>query len=172
MKKRFLLKKHSGFTLIEIVVAIAILAIVGILVSTALVRGFGGVDQMLSVKRIIQEGEFGLLKFSREATMAFRFTYGAADQIAFKSTQDTTITINYQLVSNNFVRNIGTGNQILVDNVNSGTSYFSYYDSNGNIPASLAEIRRISLTLNMQNGNETIPLTSDVFPASIRFTEN
>jgi prepilin-type N-terminal cleavage/methylation domain-containing protein len=172
MKNRSFLKEHSGFTLIEIVVAIAILAIVGILVTTTLVNGFGGVEQMLSVKRIIQEGEFGLAKFSREATMAFRFTTGATNEVAFKSTQDTMITISYQLVSNNFTRNIGNGAQILVNNVNSGTSYFSYYDSDGNLPATLADIRRISLTLNMQNGNETIPLTSDVFPASIRFTEN
>ena len=174
MNNKNILRNQHGFTLIELVITIVLNGIVGILILIMLTSGFRGLGQIFSVKRLIQEGELGLSKFSRETTLVYRFIYAAADGITFKSTQDTTIAITYLLDSDNLVRNLnpGTGNQLLVDNVNSGTSTFSYYNSTGGAAASFADIRRIRLTLNMQHGYETIPLTADVFPTVVRFKEN
>jgi len=171
MRNDNILRNQHGFTLVELVIAIVINAIVGIIILTAVMAGFRGLGQIYSVKKLNQEGEFGLSKFSRETTLVYRFIYAAADEITFKSTQDTTIAINYLLFEDNLWRDIGGGYQLVVDNVNSGASAFSYYNSVGGAPASLADIRRIRLTLTMQHGNETIPLTADVFPAVTRFKE-
>jgi prepilin-type N-terminal cleavage/methylation domain-containing protein len=171
MRNVNIVRNQHGFTLVELVIAIVINAIVGIIILTAVMAGFRGLGQIYSVKKLNQEGEFGLSKFSREATLTYRFIYAAADELTFKSTQDTTITINYLLFEDNLWRDIGGGYRLVVNNVNSGASAFSYYNSVGGAPASLTDIRRIRLTLAMQHGNETIPLTADVFPAVTRFKE-
>ena len=96
MRNDNILRNQRGFTLIELIVAIVINAIVGIIILTAVMAGFRGLGQIYSVKKLNQEGEFGLSKFSREATLVYRFIYAAADEITFKSTQDTTIAIQLQ----------------------------------------------------------------------------
>ncbi len=178
MNIKNILRNQHGFTLIELVITIVLNGIVGVLILIMLTAGFSGLRSIFSVKRLIQEGELGLSKFTRETTLIYRFDYAAADGIRFKSTQDTTRMITYQLISDDLMRKmdiagVGTiGNQVLVDNVNSGTSAFSYYNSAGGAATSFADIRRIRLTLNMQHGYETIPLTADVFPTVVRFKEN
>jgi prepilin-type N-terminal cleavage/methylation domain-containing protein len=172
MNNKNILSNQRGFTLIELVITIVLNGIVGVLILIMLTAGFSGLRSIFSVKRLIQEGELGLSKFTRETTLIYRFINVGANIITFKSTLDTTIAITYLLDSDNFWRDIGGGYQLLVDNVNSGTSAFSYYKSDGGAATSFADIRRIRLTLNMQHGDKTIPLTADVFPAVIRFKEN
>lgn len=171
IKNRSSVKNEMGFTLIELIITILLSGIVIIIITLTLISGVRGLDAIYSQRRLIQEGELGLAKFTREATLINTINTATATQLSFLTNQFpevTTIDINV----GGLYRTVDSGPQLMVANIDAGNSFFTYFDIDGielTLPASIADINRIQLTLTMKHLNQSMSLTADVFPVVIRF---
>jgi type II secretory pathway pseudopilin PulG len=162
----------KGFTIIELVVTIVLSGIVIIILAITFTAGIQGLGNVMSQKRLMQEGELGLAKFSREATLISQVVSASATQFSFTSNQFPGITIDYQIDTQGLFRRYDGGSyNAMVANINAGSSSFSYFDVNGNVAGSINTIYRIRLSLNMQHGDLSLILTADVFPVTFTFQE-
>jgi prepilin-type N-terminal cleavage/methylation domain-containing protein len=167
------IKNEKGFTLIELIVTIILSGIVVMLITITFISGIRGMDDILSQRRLIQEGELGLAKFSREVTLLNTVYIANATHLSFSINQFPGVTLEYKLVAGEGLVRINSAasgnNKRMVANINVGNSSFSYFDISGNPAASIAVIHQIHLTLTMQNLSQSMIMTADVFPVVVRF---
>jgi hypothetical protein len=157
-----------GFTLIELIITILLSGIVIIIITLTLISGVRGLDAIYSQRRLIQEGELGLAKFSREATLINTINIATAAQLSILTNQFPGTTV-YDINVGGLYRTVGSGQQLMVANIDAGSSFFTYFDINGVPTLIINNINRIQLTLTMKHLNQSMILTADVFPVVIRF---
>jgi prepilin-type N-terminal cleavage/methylation domain-containing protein len=170
IKNNSSVKNDKGFTLIELIVTIILSGIVVIIITITFISGIRGLDAILSQRRLTQEGELGLAKFTREATLINTVYTANATQFSFSTNQFPGVTIVYDITGSGLYRNAGSGQKLMVANIDAGNSSFTYFDIGGGTPpASIDDIHRIQLSLLMQNLNQSMRFTADVFPVLTRF---
>ncbi|MEE9190212.1 MAG: type II secretion system protein [Candidatus Neomarinimicrobiota bacterium] len=167
------IKNNNGYTLIELIVTIVLSGIVAVIIAVTLMSGVRGLDHIFSQRRLVQEGELGLTKFTREVTLINTVYIASATHFSFSTNQFPGVTIEYKLVGGEGLVRIysaGSGtNKRMVANINVGSSSFSYFDINGSPTAVIADIHLVRLTLAMEHLGESTILTADVFPVVTRF---
>jgi type II secretory pathway pseudopilin PulG len=164
---------ENGFTIIELIVTIVLSGIVIIILAITFTAGIQGLGNVMSQKRLMQEGELGLAKFSREATLINQVVTASATQFSFTTNQFPGITIDYQIDTQGLFRRYNGGSyNAMVANIDAGSSSFSYFDINGNVTGSVLDVHRVHLSLAMQHGDQNFILTTDVFPVTFKFEES
>lgn len=161
------LKKHAGFTLLELIMVIMIISIISALGSRILSQGFTSYFNSKNLIAADWQARIALERMQRDIR-AIRspsdITTATASQLVFVNTSGNTIA--YSLSGANLVRQSNAGAaQVLADGVTS--LVFSYYDLNGVVTATLANIRYITISLNVTLNNTNFSVTTSVYPRNL-----
>lgn len=154
--------KHDGFTLIELVIVIVIMGVIAVASSQLLATGL---TAYLTNKNIINATAQARLALER-MTRDIRAVRTSADISAASATQFTFVDTNgssvaYSLSGTNLMRN----SQILAHGISGLT--FTYYDENGNSGAAIANIKYITILLNVTEGNTNFSVDTSVYPRNL-----
>ena len=169
-KEKYLLRNinlNSGFTLIELVVAMVIVGVIASLLIIYLMGSTEAFSRVQSRKSIIMDATSSMKKFNREAYSTYNILNASTKIFQFTTSLDTNIVIDYEINSNGtFTRKLGIGNKELMSHdIDYDSSYFNYYDVNDNVAT---PIRRIRLSLLFTKNNESSRFTTDIFPEPLR----
>jgi len=171
-------KKEKGYTLIELVVSIALIGIVSTLLASVMVSIMGILKENRVKKELLLDGYNATAKFVREfelITDESDLHIGNSNQILFDTTIDGLVySIQYQISGNELQRSVGMGLPVTVCSNVSGS--FEYYQKNHtqlSAPLSnpqLSIVRRVRLILTMSAGALSYTYTADAFPENYRFS--
>lgn len=152
------IKHQRGFTLIELVFVVLLLG----LISVAVVRFYGN---NLIASQTLENTTDALL----QGRLALERM--VIDMRAIQATNEITTNTSSNLVftdinGNAFDYNLSGGNllcnsQVLASGVNGLT--FTYYDKDGVVTATVANIRYIKIALNITKNNTNVTLTTSVY---------
>jgi len=155
------LKPTQGFTLIELVLSIALIGIMAGLVGPMLTNGIKSYAMVASRKTALGQVRLSMERIAYEIrlipnTASIDIWTGSAIQFDLP----TEANISYSLTGSNLMRS----GVVIADNVTVLT--FSYYDSSGNPAAAVGDIYRIrfEITQNTGNGFGSITVRNTVFP--------
>jgi len=162
----------SGFSLIEMVIAITLVAILsGILISIIAVN-FTTIEEVSDRKKLVTRGmqalnlfqrEFGLIRHTDDIMVATSSQFKFVD--VYENTWDYTISGNSL-----FREQVGGGGGALTlasPILNSDTE-FSYFAEDNSTTSNISEIRLVKLMLVMDDGSTGIPLMSVVYPENMK----
>lgn len=158
-----LFKKQRGFTLIELVFVIMLMSIIAGISSVVISSGF---KAYLASKNVIGadwQARYALERMARDirAIQSPRSIITAsARQLSFTDTNDHAIS--YSLSGNSLMLNEAN---IVADGVQSLA--FSYFDKNGVNTAILANIRYVTITLNIILNNTDFAISTSVYPRNL-----
>lgn len=142
--------RYKGFTLIELIATIVLMAIISIIVGQVLLNGY---QNFITSQNISQTDWRGLLALERLANdihtirSAGDISTITSTQLAFTDVNGTAI--QFQLSGSNLLRN----SQLLASGVQSFN--FSYLDKNGATTAAPSSVRFISISLALVENNFT-----------------
>lgn len=142
------LQQHRGFSLLELIVVMVILSIVAAIGSRVIQASFNSYFTNQNVTTANVQARLALERMTRDIhaiNSSASITTASATQLTFTDVNGTSIT--YQKTGTQLMRN----SQVLSDGVNTLT--FSYLDRNAAVTAVLANIRYITVTLNITSGN-------------------
>lgn len=153
--------KHiAGFSLIEFTLVITLLGILAAVSGPLLYQAFQGALTRMQMTRLDGQARFAMARMTKELrSMRNKDVPGfsaGANTITFSSVSGTNIT--YSLLGVSLMRN----SQPLANDVTSLS--FTYYDANGNITTTLDDIRYIKVSFSMAKGNNSLSVSSTVFP--------
>lgn len=140
--------KQKGFSLLELVIVMIILGVVAAIGSKIIQAGFNSYFTNENVTTANTQARLALERMTRDIhaiNSSASITTASATQLTFTDVNGTSIT--YQKSGTQLMRNA----QVLSDGVNTLT--FSYLDRNAAVTAVLANIRYITVTLNITSGN-------------------
>lgn len=159
LQKKTRIRHLLGFTLIEITVVIALVALCGIAMSK-----FFSQSLILSANSKTTVNAISTAQNAMEhLAQDIRQLRSNNDISVFSSTQFSFIDSSGN--SNNYVFSSNTlslNSQTLLSNV--ASLAFSYYDKNGSITATQANIRYIKIQLQLSGNASSIQLSTIVFP--------
>lgn len=153
--------KFRGFTLVEMVLSIALIGVLAGVLGVALFQGVKGFDLVSSRKSALAQARLAMERMVREMRLIQQSSdvvnVGSSTQFGFEYPDGTPIA--YSLSGGNLVRNT----DVLARNVNALT--FTYLDSAGTVTATAAQVRsvRVQLTLNAPHAQGTLTLRTQVF---------
>jgi prepilin-type N-terminal cleavage/methylation domain-containing protein len=168
-----MLKHTNGFTLIETIMVILILAIVAAVSSPPLIAGYKAYQTHINITNAGWQSRYALERMARDIqaiASSSSISIATASSITFANTTSETIT--YSLVGSQIVRNNSAGlntNQVLADGITS-TTLFQYYNTTGTLMtapvtgANLTSIRYIKINLSVNLSNTNFSLSTAVFP--------
>ena len=163
MNRRYSLKKHAGFTLIELVIVITILGIIAGIGSKILNQAFTGYLDNKNLVEADWQARLALERMQRDVR-AIRspsdITTATATQLVFVDTTGNTITYALSGTTLNRQTNSNT-TQALADGIQSVT--FSYYDQSGASTATLINICYVKISLNVTLNNTNFTVTTAVY---------
>ncbi|MFQ6613147.1 MAG: prepilin-type N-terminal cleavage/methylation domain-containing protein [Fidelibacterota bacterium] len=171
-------RNNNGFTLVEMIIWIVLIAIIGGVTAMVVATQFKAVSAVEGRKAIVIDGSSSTRKFTRDFAHLpdnQSLTLAKSDQIEFFTNQG--FTVQYKLGNGLLSRQIiGQGGlQILSKNVDIQTSAFNYYDKQNNLltgfPLSAnnrKKVWRVELVLTLVNGDEIILNKADVFPENLK----
>jgi len=158
------MKNNRGFTLIEVVMVIALAGIIAGIVAMPLAEGVKGWFEVRVRENISQSGRVAMERMVREIRNTARTASNApcisaatTTTFAFGTDLSDCNAINFSLAGATIQRN-GIN---LADNVQSLA--FTYYDDNNATTAVLANIRRLSIEIVSINSGETARKYSEVY---------
>jgi prepilin-type N-terminal cleavage/methylation domain-containing protein len=167
MRNPGLLKKQSGFSLIELIIVITILGIISVMGSNILSSAFQG---YLDNKNLIDsdwQARLALERMQRDiraVRSTADMTTAAASQLVFTNTAGNTLT--YALSGTNLTLKVNSNAaQVLANGVQS--LGFSYYDRNGASTATLTNIRYITISLNITLNNTNYTVNTNVYTRNL-----
>ncbi len=137
--------KQKGFTLVELVLVIALLGILGAVLGPGLSSAIKGFDTVWSRKQTLAQARAAMDRMVRE----IRLIQSSADVVnvststSFQFEYPDGTAITYDLNSTNLRRNTDT----LASNVTSLS--FSYYNEQGNTTATASAVRSVGIQLGM-----------------------
>lgn len=152
-----ILAKHLGFTLIEMVFTIMIMAIISVVVGRVLFQGY---NTMLTSDNISSTGWQGLIALERMSNgihnirSSSDITTISANTFGFTDVNGTAVT--YTLSGSNLLRN---GN-MLANGVSS--LIFTYLDSSGATTATATNVRYIRIAMTLVKNNMSIAMSTMV----------
>jgi len=151
-------KNQQGFTLIELVIVIVILSIIAAVASQMLAQGFNAFLKAQNVTDANWQGQVALERMIRDirtVRSANDISSSTSTTFSFVNLAGTSMT--YTLSGSNLTLN---GN-VLASGVNSLT--FTYYDQNGNVGPSTANIHYVNIDLAIAEGNASYNLSTGVY---------
>jgi len=153
------MKNDRGFTLIEVVMVIALAGIIAGIISVPFFEGIEGWLFVKSREDISQSGRVAMERMAREVRNTARgcITTATATTFAFGTDLSDCNAINFSQAGAAIQRN-GID---LADNVQSLA--FTYYDTNNAITATTANIRRLAIEIVSINSGETARKYSEVY---------
>lgn len=154
-------KNRSGFTLIEMVLSIAIMAIVAGVVGPIMITGVRSYGLVEKRKSALAQVRLVMDRLSQEVRLiATTNDIDTFTSSTFQFDIPSEANINYTLSGANLTRS----GVVMADGVTSIS--FTYYDSNGNVTATKANIWRIGveMVLNAGTGYGSIKVRQQIFP--------
>ena len=156
------MRKQKGFTLVEIILSITLIAILFTVTSIVLQRGLDAYAHISSRAASLQQARYVMERMTRELMRV-----GDENSTNIQNIQDDQITF---VDANNITTNFNFANQtlwreddLLLPNVTSVT--FTGFRDNNNTTSSGQQTRRIRIEFATLPPGETVPLTlrTDVF---------
>jgi len=149
--------KQQGFTLIEAIIVIVILGVIGTIATTMLGQGLSAYLTAQNVTDADWQGQIALERMERDLRAVRSLndiSTATSSQFIFTDINGNSIT--YQLTGTSLMRN----SQILADGIQSLS--FSYTDKNGSTTATPANIRYVTVTINVTQKKANYNLTTSV----------
>jgi prepilin-type N-terminal cleavage/methylation domain-containing protein len=153
------LKKSLGFTLIELILVIAVLAIISAVGSRIVAKGLTGYIASQNMIDSDWQARIALESMTREIRnirSVSNITIATPTRLTFVDTFG--ITIDYTLSGTNLME----GAQVLADGIS--TLSFTYYDNNYASTLIIANINVIQINMTVTQGNTNYPLQVFIFP--------
>ena len=154
-------RRLSAFTLIELVLAIAIIGLSAMLLGPPLVNAVKGFTMMANRKSALSGARLAMERmFSETILIPSTDDIDTWTGTNFQFDIPTESNISYALNSGNLERS----GVILTDDVTSLT--FAYYDSSGNTASTKADIKRVGfeIVVNAGTGSGTLKTRTQAFP--------
>lgn len=166
------LNDNKGITLIEMVMVMALLGIIGGIISVPLYQGIKGWFEATTREGITESGRIAIERMMREIRNTARtaanlpcVSGATATSISFSDSSGDLAACNsviFDLSGTNIRRN-GVN---LADNVQSLS--FTYYD-NANAPTAVAaNVRRVAIEIVSTSGGETLRKYSEVYLSNMK----
>ena len=152
--------KDKGFTLVELVLVIAMLGILGMVLGPGLATALKGYEMARVHRQVVAEARSAMERFVREARLIQSsldvLTLGAS---SFQFEYPNNTILIYDLNSGNLRRN----SDVLASNVSALT--FIYYDEVGIVTATPANVRRVQIrfTITPLGNQGSYTLQTNVF---------
>jgi type II secretory pathway component PulJ len=156
------MKKITGLTLIELIATIVLLSIVAIISSRILATGLTAYltsENILDASAQARLGVERMVRDIRAVRSSTDISTASASQFTF--TDSNGNSISYLRSGTTLTRN----GQVLADGVSALT--FTYADKNGAATATLANIRYITPTLTITQGNTNFSIDTTVYPRNL-----
>ncbi len=152
------MRATKGFTIIEMIVVMMIIGIVVAMSSTLISAGLRGYFKGVQVSELNQEGSMAMMRMSKELQKAVSFNVINSTQVTFTTVDGATI--NYTWSAPTLSRSVSVARPL----ARSVTGFsLAYYQSNFSTTATLTAVRAITITMTLNNGNESIPLINTIF---------
>lgn len=153
-----MIRKQLGFTLLEMVIVIVILAILSAASARVISQGFSSFAYAQNMVQLDWQAQLALKRLSydlRSIPSTSSISVATNSQITF--TNINGATISYQLNGSNLFRNT----QKLTDRVSSFG--LTYYDENGNVTTTINSFHYVGISLSVSQKNETNTFSTLVF---------
>lgn len=142
--------KKRGFTLIEMVLAIAILAASTMVASSMMINGIETYGRVTERRQALRSGRFALMVMRKQleviADPANHISSISSNGITFLPTDSTTYS-NYSILGNQLSKD---GN-VLTSSL-TGNSAFSFFDAAGNNTNNASNVASIQIVLEVDTG--------------------
>jgi prepilin-type N-terminal cleavage/methylation domain-containing protein len=169
--------RTKGYSLIELIIAMALLAIISGIIATIIGTNFQILDEVSERKKVVTRGMLAVNLFQRELGMLTDSTnIVIADDKQFQFNDKYGNTWEYKITSDEFTRQeIGVGSAMVLASpiVNADTEFKYYAGDNSELSsvplnaANMKLIRLVKLMLVMDDGFEGVPLMAWVFPENL-----
>jgi len=151
----------KGFTLVELVLSIALIALVAFLIAPMFISGVRSYSLVADRKAALAEARLAMDRMTQEIRLipsTDDITTWDAGQITFNKPTENNIT--YTLAGGNLTRN----GAIMAENVDSLA--FSYLDQNGDPAVAKADIERVRFEMvkGAGTGHGNLRVRNQVFP--------
>lgn len=146
--------KKRGFTLVEIILTIAILGVMAGTLAPWMINTMKGYDLVTSRKQMLAQVRAGFERMVLEIMLIpgqAQVLTTANNSMSFQYPAGTTIT--YSLSNGNLMRN----SDVMVPNVTSLA--FTYYNEAGNTTTSASSVRSVKAQLTVNPPNSSAPYT-------------
>lgn len=159
--------KLQGYSIVELVIVIVVLAIISALLSFFLLQGF---SSYFEGEQVVQNQGAGALAMSmmsndvRQVRDPTAVTAASSSQFAFTKFNGSTVT--YSLSNGQLIRNEGSSPSVLASNVQAFP--FQYYDATGALTSTLANIRYVDIDLVISESGGLSRFSTTVYPRYIQ----
>lgn len=179
MKKT--LSDNSGFTLIEVIMAIVVFGIVAVSVGSLLYQGSKSYEAMDTKRELAEQGGLAIDRIARELRLIRCVTAGstcmpsASDITAMNAAETRFVNMNnegkgFRLDAGALKMRRGSGasdpEDLLAENVSSLA--VEYLKSNGSAAASASEVWRVKVSMTLASGGDSVDFTASVHPRHFR----
>ena len=142
------MKHHRGFSMIELIIVITILAILTAITLPMLYAGFHSYFLQRDLSDANWQGRLALSRMTRDIhNLPATNSISTASSTQFAFTSHNNANVSYTLSGTNLQRNALT----LANGVNA--IVLGYYDSTGTSTSTIANIRYVSIELNITHNN-------------------
>jgi prepilin-type N-terminal cleavage/methylation domain-containing protein len=162
------LANERAFTLIEVIVSLVLAGIMAAIVGLGLVKITQGYVFAKQNSETVQKAQIAMTRIVKElgaaepqSGTATAITTATATAVSYTRREpigSSTFISNTISISGDLVQISGNTSGTIINNFVTGSSLFAYFDAAGNTTATLAKIRRIDVTLNLNvtgGGNKT-----------------
>lgn len=156
------MKKHIGFTLLELVIVMVLISIMAAMSSRLILQGVNSYTKSQTISTTDWQGSYALDHMTREIRSldsSSDITTATASQFSF--TDGTNTAITYQVTGGNLVEGANT----LASNASSVV--FTYYDRSGAVTSTVNLIRFVQIVLTLTNSNYTYAYKTTVYLANL-----
>jgi len=156
-------KSERGFTLIELIVVMVLIAIVAVVVARLLVSGVDTYTFVSSRKEALQSARLALQRMTREIRLVkspSSIYQASTDSLRFQDINDSSISFQFQ--GTTLYRN----SDVLAANVDDVT--FGYHQADGSVLSTPVTnpslIWKITLSMRLTVNGQSVTLSSEVVP--------
>jgi len=169
-------KSKSGFTLIELVIVIAVIAIFGALTADILANAVNIYSSALNRQKFISEARASFFKIKREASWQKNpQSFSGSNNKKLNIFSVDGSSINYEIKSNNtIIQNnnqvAGSNNEILTDKIdynNSTIYYIGHQATEIDVVSQLDDVKSLMFDFQFNSGDESIRLTGHTLPYNL-----